>query len=389
MSHKIIDHSFDYKHGFLPEPDPLQQLPTGFTPLEEICAQLPKLLISNNFRAELENMPWSEIELLKSAPELERAMMLFSFLGHAYVWGVNPQVTKIPRSIAVPWYQVAEKIGRPPILSYASYALHNWRRINPRQPIALGNIVLLQNFLGGIDEEWFVLVHVDIEAKAIPAIVNIVAGQQAVSQHDTASLVNALQSIAQSLAAMCATLDRMPEHCDPYIYYNRVRPYIHGWEDNPALPQGIIYENVAAYNNKPQKFRGETGAQSSIIPALDAALGIVHKADPLQSYLLEMYQYMPIKHRAFIATIATNPSIRNFVKEHQQQIPLLREYYNNCLQLLIRFRQTHLRYAAEYIHKQSQSSIANPTAIGTGGTPFMVYLKKHKDELEQYLLPFS
>ena len=56
------------------------------------------------------------------------------------------------------------------MLSYASYALDNWRRLDPASPIELGNIALLQNFLGGLDEEWFVLVHVDIEAKAGKAL---------------------------------------------------------------------------------------------------------------------------------------------------------------------------------------------------------------------------
>ena len=67
-------------------------------------------------------------------------------------------------------------------------------------------------------------------------------------------------------------MNRMPEKCDPFIYYNRVRPYIFGWKNNPATPQGVIYEEVDEYNGKPQLFRGETGAQSSIVPALDALL---------------------------------------------------------------------------------------------------------------------
>ncbi len=45
-------------------------------------------------------------------------------------------------------------LGRPPVLSYASYALDNWRRIDRKNPIDLGNIALLQNFLGGQDEEY-------------------------------------------------------------------------------------------------------------------------------------------------------------------------------------------------------------------------------------------
>ena len=34
------------------------------------------------------------------------------------------------------------------------------------KPIQLDNIVLLQNFLGGLDEEWFVVVHIQIEREA-------------------------------------------------------------------------------------------------------------------------------------------------------------------------------------------------------------------------------
>lgn len=376
----------DLLHGFLPKTDPCQQLSTSFNVLEQYAANLPKLLLTKQFRLILADLPKFPIAELSTENELERAMMLFSFLGHAYVWGAEPCATIIPRAIALPWYEVAKKINRPPILSYASYALHNWRRMDVKQSIELGNIVLLQNFLGGIDEEWFVLVHVDIEAKAIPALHAILAAQQAVSEQDNKKLAEALLQMAQALKNMCATLERMPEHCDPYIYYNRVRPYIHGWKDNPALPNGIIYEGVDAYHGQPQKFRGETGAQSSIIPTLDAALGIQHKPDPLRVYLQEMRDYMPTEHRQFIVSIEQGPAIRNYIKAQQQQSSVLRDNYNECIELITRFRTTHLHYAAHYIQKQSQTSLANPTATGTGGTPFMVYLKKHKDEAKEHLL---
>jgi hypothetical protein len=38
----------------------------------------------------------------------------------------------------------------------------------------------------------------------------------------------------------------------------------------------------------------------------------------------------------------------------------------------------HLHYGATYIQQQHERSAANRTAIGTGGTPFMVYLEEHR-----------
>jgi hypothetical protein len=81
-----------------------------------------------------------------------------------------------------------------------------------------------------------------------------------------------------------AIFDRLPERCDPYICFRRVRPYIHGWQDNPALGPGLIYEGVVETGGEPRAFRGQTGAQSSIVPAMDALLGIRHAQDPLRLF---------------------------------------------------------------------------------------------------------
>src|SRR2546425_6396474 len=137
-----------------------------------------------------------------------------------------------------------KKLGRPPVLSYASYALDNWRRLDPTKPIELGNITLLQNFLGGLDEEWFVLVHVDIEAKAGKALAGIAQALRAARADNPDEVMLCLHSAAAAEEQMHHTLRRMPERCDPYIYYNRVRPYIHGWKDNPTLPRGVVYDGV-------------------------------------------------------------------------------------------------------------------------------------------------
>lgn len=149
----------DPQRGFLPSPDPLACLPPTFTLWEEIAHNLPKLLVAGTVRHTLEQLPILKVAGLRDLAQLERGMVLLSYFGHAYVWAEEKPAGRIPVGITVPWYAVAHQLGRPPVLSYASYALQNWRRLNPAGPIALGNIVLLQNFSAGVDEEWFILVH--------------------------------------------------------------------------------------------------------------------------------------------------------------------------------------------------------------------------------------
>jgi indoleamine 2,3-dioxygenase len=62
---------------------------------------------------------------------------------------------------------------------------------------------------------------------------------------------------------------------------------------------------------RPQAFRGQTGSQSSIVPAMDALLSVGHAADPLRSFLDELHAYRPPAHRRLIEDIrAAEPSAR-------------------------------------------------------------------------------
>ncbi|MDW8106838.1 MAG: indoleamine 2,3-dioxygenase [Armatimonadota bacterium] len=376
---RLEDYEVHPERGFLPAEDPLPYLEDPYyAPWEQIAGELPKLLVAGKVRAVIEAMPRLCVEHLRTERERRRAMMLLSYLGHAYVWGGEIPAERIPANLAVPWYEVSQLLGRPPVLSYASYALDNWRRLDPNAPIELGNIVLLQNFLAGLDEEWFILVHVDIEAKAARAIRQIPIALIAAEQGDEATLTHALEEVAAALETMYTVLARMPEACDPYIYYHRVRPYIHGWKNNPALPNGVVYEGVEAYGGQPQQFRGETGAQSAIIPTLDGLLGIQHADDPLKTYLMEMRLYMPPAHRRFLEVVEARSQVRPMVLSSSKVA--LRDAYNACVEGIYRFRALHLNYAAQYIYKQQAKDLKNPTRVGTGGTPFMRYLKKHRDE---------
>src|SRR3984885_12130719 len=368
----------DTARGFLPSQDPLTRLPKAFNAWESTAIGLPKLLASDHLRRSLEDLPPFPFDRIANGRERERAMTLLSYLGHAYVWRGGQAAEVLPRVLAIPWQAVAASLGRPPVLSYSSYALHNFFRFDPKREIECGNIGLIQNFLGGIDEEWFILIHVDIERKAASAIATLPACLDAAERGQAEELEALLAQAESALHSMQATMLRMPEHCDPYIYYHRVRPYIHGWKNHPDLPDGLIYEGVTAYGGHPQQFRGETGAQRSIVPALDAMLGVTHQRDALSLYLQEMRAYMPPLHRAFIKSLENRISVRSFVQRCGR--PSLTSAYNACAEAVENFRSLHLEYAAKYIFHQAQTDSKNPHAVGTGGTPFMPYLKKHRDE---------
>jgi indoleamine 2,3-dioxygenase len=379
------------ERGFLPMTDPLKDIPDEPV-LNQLGADLPKLLTARHFRHVIQDRK----EIMGAVADewgldaYRCAMRTLSFAAHAYVWeDPDHPATRLPACLALPWHTVAQQLGRPPVLSYASYALHNWRRLDPQKPVELGNIVLLQNFLGGLDEEWFVLVHVEIEAKAGPGLMGLVQAHNAAQENREEDVLQGLRALATAQEAMRETLLRMPERCDPYVYYNRVRPYIHGWKNSPALPEGLVYEGVAAYEGRPQQLRGETGSQSSIVPALDAGLGVPHADDPLTQYLVEMRDYMPPRHRAFVSTLERRvdtrqrPLLYGYARDRQSKNPELWKAFCACVDLLAQFREIHIGYAERYIFRQHQSHASNPTAVGTGGTPFMPYLNKHLDETKR------
>ena len=374
---------------FLPYKDPLKEYKTSSKSLDrlaDIAYQLPKLLLTNNIQKNINSLKINDLSVSlliknKNIRELKLAMVQLSFISHAYIWGAKTPSKVLPEALAKPWTQVANTLGRPPILSYASYCLDNWYRLNKKENISLENVGLLTNFLGGVDEDWFVTIHVCIEDAAREAIAAADSISKLNDKNSVKDFSDQLKLIISSLRKVNSIFSRMPEKCDPYVYYHRVRPFIFGTKDNPDLKKGLIYKNQ--YNNKPQFFRGETGAQSSIMPFLDGALGIYHTEDHLRHYLNEMRDYMPPKHRRSIEIVEKRSNAKSCILESKK----LTYEYNKCLEEIRIFRAQHLEFAATYIHKQSQ--ITNPfgrggsTITGTGGTPFMKYLKKHRDETQK------
>lgn len=385
---RLSDHDMSQERGFLCSYDAADvSLPSDLAAAVEAARDLPRTLLTGRVRHHLESMPVLDLTGFcadASEPELRTAMVRYSFMVQAYVWGEPKAPARLPAQLAIPIWQLAKRLGQQPLLPYSAYVLDNWNRLDRKAPIALDNIWMIQNFLAGQDEAWFVLVHVAIEARAGEMLAEIPNLIEAADSGDEKTVEAGLAKTNKVWDDVNAIFDRMPERCDPYVYFHRVRPYIHGWKDNPALGEGIIYDGVAETGGKPQSFRGQTGSQSTIVPSMDALLGIGHAADPLRTFLDELHIYRPPAHRTFVDEVRARSALRAFIQKSGS--PVLRELYNDCIAKLARFRTRHLEYAASYINKQGKDSLGNDTDVGTGGTPFMKYLKKHRDEAEAHKL---
>lgn len=355
--------------------------------VSDVAMSLPQILPTGRVREILRaRLPETDLAAFLSNcsdAQARLAMVHYSFMVQSYVWGEPDAPTTLPKCLAVPMVAIADHLGQQPLLPYSSYVLDNWARFEKDKPIALDNIYMRQHFLGGQDEAWFVLIHVAIEAQAGSALALMGPIIECVEKDDLEGAQRHLENMAEIWAKINAIFDRMPERCDPYIYFERVRPYIHGWRDNPALPNGIIYEGTR-FGSKAQAFRGQTGSQSSIVPAMDALLGIGHAADPLKEYLDQLHIYRPTEHRRFIDDVRARSRLRGFVENSGHRG--LADAYNANVQAISDFRTRHLEYAASYINKQGKTAAGNDTDVGTGGTPFMKYLKKHRDETKANLV---
>lgn len=374
--------------GFLCSYDaPQVELPEAFAEARDAAMRLPEILPTGEVRAVLDALAIPPADAIAALDEHQArmAMVHYSFLVQSYVWGAEPAAAVLPASIAVPMVALADRLGQQPLLQYSGYVLDNWGLLDPARSLSLDNIYMIQKFAGGTDEAWFVLVHVAIEARAGEALALFAPIVDAALNEDADTTRALLERMAAVWKDIHAIFGRMPEQCDPYVYFHRVRPYIHGWKDNPALKAGVTYLGVDRYRGAGQAFRGQTGSQSSIVPSMDALLGVGHAADPLRAYLDELHIYRPPAHRRFIDDVRACSQLRSFVARASHKG--LTEAYNAVVQAVADFRSLHLEYAASYIHKQGGASAGNDTEVGTGGTPFMKYLKKHRDETRANLLP--
>ncbi|KAI0464711.1 hypothetical protein LJB42_002334 [Komagataella kurtzmanii] len=402
---RLEDYDVSPITGFLPEELPLEKLPQEYyKPWEDLVSVLSSLILTKRIRSVVdEKMPLLEVDRLANDAQYRRAYSILTFLAHAYVWGVGEPKDKLPIQISQPLLRVSAHLEIPPVLTYSGCVLWNYKEIFKGEDISLENIDCITTFTGGIDENWFYLVSVYFEYKGANCIVQGLEALKSARNGQIEKVTAHLQQMADAIDELGSVMMQMEDMCDPHIFYFRIRPYLAGWKNmtDAGLPNGVIYGD----EKLPRAYSGGSNAQSSLIQALDLLLNVEHHATgenekvgrPGNSFINEMREYMPGKHRRFLEHLSKVNNIHEYVRSNSDNEELVLSY-DACLAMLKSFRDKHIQIVTRYIILQAQKSrnlgststktvrsgLAKKSSSqqerGTGGTALLPFLKQCRDE---------
>ena len=383
---RLSDFAISPRTGFMPSTPPLAKLPGEyFAPWEDLVSNLPKLNKTKLSRAKIDRLPERDFNkfTLKSEEEWWRAYVVLCFLGQSYIWveGQEGLVDTIPRKIAVPWCHVSEHIHMKPVASFATTVVYNYHLRDPQGPWTGENINITSTFTGSDDEVWFYLVPILVEIAGMPVLGAIERIFDDMLCHGHDGVRRSLHVIQESIKDMETAINRMYEKCEPVVFYTEIRPYQAGSKGLDAFPNGIVYEGV---DTQPRQYHGASAGQNPLIHTLDVFLGAKHTGTE-DEFLETMRLYMPKHHRDFLSVLKRMPSVRDYCKDSGNAD--LIASYNATVEQFVHFRSNHVVMVTRYIVNQLSHS-TNPTldTKGSGGTDFMLFLKKVRDETRELLI---
>ena len=253
-----------------------------------------------------------------------------------------------------------------PFMEYAgSYALFNYRLQDPKLGLDYDNLRLIRAFEHGLDplssEAGFVLVHVAMVKHSGGLISSAMNTLNARASSDREAFNAGLKGIVEALTKVNSVMNEMWTKSKPQSYTS-FRTFIFGITSQTMFPNGVLYEGVG--NPEPQYFRGESGANDSMIPLCDNLLQIHMPATPLTEILRDFRKYRPGNHREFLAWVhdrAEALSVRDFALRGAESA----SWYLKCLDQVRDFRWRHWNFTREYILRRTKHATA------TGGSPIV------------------
>lgn len=359
-------YGLDPARGFVSPVDPPRRLPSTFEPWEALHDDLPGLIMAGRARARIAALPVLD-PLPLAAPERERALILLGIFAAAYAWSGEPMAPiRFPPPLGRPLGALSTAMARVPILTHSTTVLNIWRRLDPEGPLDLSNLDLSARILGGVDERWFFLATLGVELAGAPAVPAIVDAVNASHHGSDAECAGHAQTIAEALDAARRAFARMDEWCDPHVFYHRIRRWLASWPEPGALLEGS--------GLPPMALSGGSAAQSSLLQAADAALGIAHPGAETGGFLRAMRGYMPPRHRAFVEDAERLSRLRDRAAAGS---PALRDAHAAAVAAMDALRRDHLAMVGRYVVKPSRLGEAER---GTGGTDFLRFLRDTREE---------
>jgi len=275
----------------------------------------------------------------------------------------------LPANLAVPLLTISDKIQAKPFMEYAqSYTLYNYRRKDRALPVRYENLEPIRQFSGESSESGFMLVHVDMVAHTNFLVSYIIEALDSVAKNDRFSFDGAMGKLISTMQEINARMDKMWRRSNPNDYV-KFRTFIMGSKQQENIfPNGIRYEGTV--NERiPRRYRGESGANDSIIPTIDNFLELTSKwpENEMTRILQDFRSYRPHDHSRWLKWVETSACELNLEKYAEQTRRSL-AFYIMLLNEVRDFRSRHWNFAKEYIVKKT----AYPKA--TGGTPMSSWL---------------
>jgi len=151
-------------------------------------------------------------------------------------------------------------------MEYAgSYALFNYRLVEPSKGLEYDNLRLIRAFEHGLDptssEAGFVLVHVDMVQNSGPLVDGVVSALDACAANDRDAFDDGMNKVVNAMTKVNKVMEKMWGKSKPGDYTS-FRTFIFGITSQSMFPNGVIYEGVS---EEPMSFRGESGANDSMV----------------------------------------------------------------------------------------------------------------------------
>lgn len=373
-----------------------------------------------------------EADSAKAAEIAKASMPRISWMN---LWGSSDIVTaaeargdyvgRLPPSLAIPFVAVSERLGLPPVLTYATTVLWNWTLEDPSAGMFASNMRIKETFTNTQSESHFFLISLLIELQGVEALTLMrISLNEAFAVDELAEkrLTCYLEELVTVIRKLTKLLSQMRDGCDPSAFYWQIRPWFRTGDamySNKESGRSPGW-NLEGTDTEKSMWTGPSAGQSTLIHALDLFLDVDHartkrRASEAQNerpssdatFMGRMQLYMPLHHRAFLRHLqhgintepACGPPKEDNSEPEWSDHPIralvlrcrwagadhpLVLAYDEALRALRSLRDEHMRIAVQYIvqparagppNAKSEAKAKEGAIRGTGGTELVSFLR--------------